>query len=95
VDFTSIDGFGVLTVQTLIKAMGYSDGYLMMMLMQEALILSVLGFFPGMLLSMGLYQITFAATLLPIAMKIDLAIFVLNLTIIMCSFSGLVAMRKL
>ncbi|MGF1672480.1 MAG: ABC transporter permease DevC [Rivularia sp. (in: cyanobacteria)] len=78
-----------------LKAMGYSDGYLMVMLMQEALILSVLGFLPGMLLSMGLYQITFAATLLPIAMKIDRAIFVLILTIIMCSFSGLVAMRKL
>lgn len=78
-----------------LKAMGYSDGYLMVMLMQEALIMSVLGFLPGMLLSMGLYQITFAATLLPIAMKIDRAIFVLTLTIIMCSFSGAVAMRKL
>lgn len=78
-----------------LKAMGYSDGYLMVMLMQEALIMSVLGFLPGMLLSMGLYQITFAATLLPIAMKIDRAVFVLTLTIIMCSFSGLVAMRKL
>lgn len=78
-----------------LKAMGYGDGYLMVMLMQEALIMSVLGFIPGMLLSMGLYQITFAATLLPIAMKIDRAIFVLSLTIIMCSFSGAVAMRKL
>ncbi len=78
-----------------LKAMGYSDRYLMVMLMQEALIMSVLGFLPGMLLSMGLYQITFAATLLPIAMKIDRAIFVLVLTIIMCSFSGGVAMRKL
>ncbi|MEO1764938.1 MAG: ABC transporter permease DevC, partial [Cyanobacteria bacterium J06629_18] len=42
-----------------LKAMGYSDGYLMTMLMQEALIMSILGFIPGMLLSMGLYQITF------------------------------------
>ena len=78
-----------------LKAMGYSDGYLMVMLMQEALIMSILGFIPGMLLSMGLYQITFAATLLPVAMKIDRAINVLALTIIMCSFSGAVAMRKL
>ena len=78
-----------------LKAMGYSDRYLMVMLMQEALILSLLGFLPGMLLSMGLYQITFAATLLPIAMKIDRAVFVLTLTIVMCSFSGVVAMRKL
>lgn len=78
-----------------LKAMGYSDGYLMVMLMQEALIMSVLGFLPGMLLSMGLYQITFAATLLPVVMKVERAVFVLVLTIIMCSFSGLVAMRKL
>ena len=78
-----------------LKAMGYSDSYLIVMLMQEALIMSVLGFIPGMLLSMGLYQITFAATLLPIAMKIDRAILVLILTIIMCTFSGAVAMRKL
>ncbi|MDY6899011.1 MAG: ABC transporter, partial [Cyanobacteriota bacterium] len=32
---------------------------------------------------------------LPIAMKADRAIFVLTLTIIMCTFSGIVAMRKL
>ena len=78
-----------------LKAMGYSDRYLMLMLMQEALIMSILGFIPGMLLSMGLYQITFAATLLPVVMKIERAINVLSLTVIMCSLSGFVAMRKL
>lgn len=78
-----------------LKAMGYSDRYLMLMLMQEALIMSVLGFLPGILLSMGLYQITFVATLLPVAMKIDRALFVLVLTVIMCTFSGGVAMGKL
>ncbi|MFQ4146667.1 ABC transporter permease DevC [Chlorogloeopsis sp. ULAP02] len=78
-----------------LKAMGYSDRYLMTMLMQEALLLAALGFIPGVLLSVGLYQITYAATLIPIGMKLNRAIFVLLLTMIMCSASGAIALRKL
>ncbi|MBF2007911.1 MAG: FtsX-like permease family protein [Chlorogloeopsis fritschii C42_A2020_084] len=78
-----------------LKAMGYSDRYLMTMLMQEALLLAVLGFIPGVVLSIGLYQITYAATLIPIGMKLNRAIFVLLLTIVMCSSSGAIALRKL
>jgi putative ABC transport system permease protein len=44
---------------------------------------------------MGLYQIAQAATLLPIVMKTDRAIFVLILTVIMCVSSGSIAIRKL
>lgn len=78
-----------------LKAMGYSDQYLLGVLLQEALLLAVLGFVPGFLLSIGLYQITFAATLLPVTMKINRAIYVLLLTIFMCSISGVIAMQKL
>jgi putative ABC transport system permease protein len=77
------------------KAMGYSDRYLVIMLMQEALLLSLFGFLPSFLLSVGLYQITYAATMLPIAMKIDRAVNVLILTIVMCTVSGAIALRKL
>lgn len=78
-----------------LKAMGYSDRYLLGVLLQEALFLAVLGFIPAFFLSFGLYQVTYAATMLPIAMKVDRAITVFILTIIMCSFSGAIAMRKL
>jgi putative ABC transport system permease protein len=78
-----------------LKAMGYGDRYLIRILIQEALILAVLGYIPGFFLSWGLYQITYAATLLPIAMKLDRAVLVLLLTIVMCSVSGVFAMRKL
>lgn len=78
-----------------LKAMGYSDRYLLGMLLQEALLLALLGYFPGLLLSFGLYQIAYAATLLPIAMKLERAISVLILTAIMCSVSGAIAMKKL
>ncbi|MBE9179046.1 FtsX-like permease family protein [Oculatella sp. LEGE 06141] len=56
-----------------LKAMGYSDRYLLIMLMQESLILAILGFAPGLILSLGLYQLTYAATLLPIAMNVSRA----------------------
>ncbi|MEB3355806.1 MAG: ABC transporter permease DevC [Synechococcales bacterium] len=78
-----------------LKAMGYGDRYLLMMLFQQSLILAVLGFIPGLLLSVGLYKITYAATLLAVVMKFERALLVLGLTIIMCSVSGTIAMRKL
>ncbi len=78
-----------------LKAMGYSDRYLLGMLLQEALLLALLGYFPGLLLSFGLYQLAYAATLLPIVMKLETAISVLILTAIMCSVSGAIAMNKL
>ncbi|WP_319418806.1 ABC transporter permease DevC [Pleurocapsa sp. FMAR1] len=78
-----------------LKAMGYSDRYLLWVLLQEALLLALLGYFPGLLLAFGLYQIAYAATLLPIIMKLETVISVLILTIVMCSVSGAIAMKKL
>ncbi|ODH01434.1 ABC transporter [Nostoc sp. KVJ20] len=78
-----------------LKAMGYTDNYLLGVLIQEALLLAILGFLPGFFLSFGLYQVTYAATMLPIFMKMERAIQVWILTVIMCSVSGAIAMRKL
>ncbi|MBW4424379.1 MAG: ABC transporter permease DevC [Nostoc desertorum CM1-VF14] len=78
-----------------LKAMGYTDNYLLGVLIQEALLLAILGFLPGFILSFGLYQVTYAATMLPIFMKMERAIQVWILTVIMCSISGAIAMRKL
>ncbi|MGF1480772.1 MAG: ABC transporter permease DevC [Cyanophyceae cyanobacterium] len=78
-----------------LKAMGYSDRYLLTVLLQEALILAVIGFLPSLVLATGLYQIVYGATLLPVAMKTDRAIAVLVLTVVMCAASGAIAMQKL
>jgi putative ABC transport system permease protein len=78
-----------------LKAMGYTDRYLLGVLLQEALLLAVLGYIPGFALSFGLYQLAFAATLLPISMTLERSLTVLALTIVMCSASGAIAMRKL
>lgn len=78
-----------------LKAMGYSDGYLLRMLMQEALLLAIFGYIPGFIVAVGLYQLTFAATLLPIGMTVSRAILVFILTVVMCGVSGAVATQKL
>ena len=78
-----------------LKAMGYSDRYLTSVLAQEILVLAVLGFIPGFFLSIGLYQITYAATFLPVVMKTGRAVIVFSLTLAMCSGSGLIALGKL
>lgn len=78
-----------------LKAMGYSDSYLVRIVIQESLILAVLGFIPGFLLSTGFYVIAASATLLPIGMTWGRATLVLLLTIAMCTASGGVALQKL
>lgn len=78
-----------------LKAMGYTDFYLLGIVFQEALILAVLGYIPGFLSSQGLYNLTKNATSLPMAMSIERASLLLALTILMCCVSGLFAVQKL
>jgi putative ABC transport system permease protein len=78
-----------------LKAMGYTNSYLVGVLIQQSFILAALGFAPGLILSIGLYSITQAATLLSIGMTLERAATVLGLTVVMCTASGAVAMRKL
>ena len=77
-----------------LKAMGYRNFYLLTLVFQEAVILSILGFIPGFLLSLGLYNLTRNATSLPITMTTDRAILVLCLAMTMCIISGAIAVRK-
>lgn len=78
-----------------LKAMGYTDNYLLSVLIQESLLLAALGYLPSVALALGLYQLAFTATLLPISMTARRAFTVFILTIVMCSVSGAIAMRKL
>ena len=78
-----------------LKAMGYRDRYFVSLVFQEAVILALVGFLPGLGIANVLYALTANATALPIAMTINRAITVLILTRIMCCASGTVAVRKL
>jgi putative ABC transport system permease protein len=78
-----------------LKAIGYSDNYLRRLVLEEAVILSLLGYFPGAALAGALYMLTAQATSLPMHMAGERGLLIFVLTVAMCSFSGLVAMRKL
>lgn len=78
-----------------LKAMGYRDRALSFVVLQQALILSVLGFPVGFLLAVGLYSLSRQTTGLPIFMTTARATMVFGLTVLMCGVSGLLAMRKL
>ncbi|MEO0853222.1 MAG: ABC transporter permease DevC, partial [Cyanobacteria bacterium J06648_11] len=77
-----------------LKAMGYHNRYLFTVVLQEAVILAIMGYIPGFVLSLGLYELTLRATNLPIGMNSGRAIFVLALSVGMCSLSGLISVRK-
>jgi len=78
-----------------LKAIGYTDRYLLAVLIQESMILACFGYAPGLGLSLLMYWIAQTSTLLPIYMTAGRALLVFVLTIAMCSISAAIAMRKL
>jgi putative ABC transport system permease protein len=78
-----------------LKAMGYKDIYFLGLVFQEALILAILGYLPGLGVSVVLYNLGRSATSLPMYMNLTKVITVFVMTVIMCSVSGAIAVRKL
>jgi putative ABC transport system permease protein len=78
-----------------LKAIGFRDRYLLMVVFQESLILAALGFIPGTLIALGIYRVTNLATMLPMAMDVGRVVFVFVLTTLMSSASAAMAMKKL
>ncbi len=78
-----------------LKAIGYTHNYLLKVILQEAFLLAVLGYLPGIIFALFMYDSARTATLLPVFMSFERATTVLILTIIMCFVSGAIAVRKL
>jgi putative ABC transport system permease protein len=77
-----------------LKAMGYTNRYLSGVVLQEAAILAVAGFIPAIALSLVVFKVSADATNLPLELTPDKAGIVLGLTVVMCVFAGLLAMRR-
>jgi putative ABC transport system permease protein len=78
-----------------LKAMGYLDGDLFKVVLQEAIILSALGFLPGYLAAQILYIFAHDKAGVPIHMTVARVVIVFMLTAVTCGLSGAIAMRKL
>lgn len=77
-----------------LKAMGYTNWYLAFIVIQEAFVLSILGYIPGFFVCIGLYTLTKNATSLPLDMTVERGIQVLVITVLMCVISGAISLRK-
>jgi putative ABC transport system permease protein len=77
-----------------LKAMGYTNRRLSRLVLQEALILALIGFLPGLGVSLVLYRVTAQATRLPLVMTLDRGLAVFALTLGMCGVAAFMALRK-
>ena len=77
------------------KAIGYRQRFFLGIVFEEALVLAIFGFLPGLAVSMGLYAAVRGLTGLPVFMSFERAVLVMVGVIVMCLVSGLVATRKL
>lgn len=77
------------------KAMGYGHPFFLGVIFEEALILAIMGFIPGVLVSIGLYQVLEAKAGVPVDMSMARATVVFLGTLAACSLSGAIATRRL
>ena len=77
-----------------LKAIGYPNRYLSSVVIQEALILGVAGFLPGLIVTWGAYAYLTKLSSMPLELTLGRAGLVFALTIAMCTLSGFFALSK-
>jgi putative ABC transport system permease protein len=77
-----------------LRAIGYRNRFVSGIVLQEAAILAVLGYLPGLAIVWWLYGKAAAATNLPLYVTQERAITVFLMTLAMCAISALLAVRK-
>jgi putative ABC transport system permease protein len=77
-----------------LKAIGYPNRYLSLVVLQQALFMAASGFLPGVAISWVIYRFLSYLTSLPMWLTPGRIAFVLGLTMLMCAGSGLLALRK-
>ena len=77
-----------------LRAMGYANRFVSGIVIQQAVILGVFGYIPGVIAVYWLYSKAAAATNLPLYLTQDRAITVFVMTLAMCAISALLALRK-
>lgn len=77
-----------------LKAIGYGNGYLGRVVLEEALILAVGGYLPGLLVTAGTFALLTRLTGLPMELTVPRAGLVFVLTVAMCAVSGWLAIGR-
>jgi putative ABC transport system permease protein len=77
------------------KAMGYGPLFFLGVVFEEALILGILGFVPGVAIGTGILALMATVTTLPLSMSWSMALMVFAGTIFFSALSGAIATRRL
>ncbi|MDR4653257.1 MAG: ABC transporter permease DevC [Nitrosomonas sp.] len=78
-----------------LKAMGYKQSYFVRLVFATAFFLAILGFIPGLVLSVGLYHLAESQIFMPMPMTFEKALNVFIFILSMCFIAGFLAIRKL
>ncbi len=81
--------------QTGFPRSGFHDGFFFQLILQESIILSILGFVAGSIIATVVYALTRAASDMPIQHTSLRLILIFLLTVFMCAVAGILATRKL
>lgn len=76
------------------KAMGYGSGFFLGIVFEEALVLGVLGFIPGLIVGTTILTVMGNMTTLPLSMTPLMALSVFVGTVVVSSLSGAIATRR-
>ena len=77
------------------KAMGYGQGFFLGVVVEEAVILGVLGFIPGVIAGWGILTLMAMVTTLPLYISFGMALTVFLGTVFFSAVSGIFATRRL
>jgi putative ABC transport system permease protein len=77
------------------KAMGYGPGFFLGVVFEEALVLGIMGFVPGLIVGTAILTLMGKITTLPLAMTPSMALSVFLGTVVFSSLSGAIATRRL
>jgi putative ABC transport system permease protein len=76
------------------KAMGFSNRSLLSIVYEQSAILTVFGFIPGLIVSLGAYELVKSGVSMPIAMPLDRVFLVFAMTAGICFLAGTIALRR-
>jgi putative ABC transport system permease protein len=91
----STDIANMMAEYATLKAMGYPNRYLATVVLQQSVLLALVGYVPSLIIAYGLYTFVGAWSGLPMIMTWQIMLVVLLLAVAMCTLSGMFAMRKL
>ncbi len=78
-----------------LKAIGFTGLFLLGIIVSEGIILSLIGFWPGLIMAHGLAWLAQEATLLPVSITLSNTVGVLVAAIVMCVLAASIAVRKI